>query len=123
MADVKARRETESEPTRTREEAEALIRRLDATREAIMHGRTFKTDITAALRQLHEERSTITASMSLVVIDAGIALRRFVGGSNADEVIALVDYHLRHGDTFIAPQLIAYEVASVLHEDTSVSGS
>lgn len=55
--------------------------------------------------------------MSLVAIDAGIALRRFVGGSNADEETALVDYHLRRGDTFIAPQLIAYEVASVLHKE------
>ncbi len=55
--------------------------------------------------------------MSVIVIDAGIALRRFVGGSNADEVATLINHHLRQGDTFIAPQLIAYEVTSVLHKE------
>jgi len=43
---------------RTRKEAEALICRLDADREAIMHGRTF-TDrdySVAVLRQMREER-------------------------------------------------------------------
>jgi len=54
--------------------------------------------------------------MSVIVIDAGITLRRFVGGSNADEVVTLINHRLRQGDTFIAPQLIAYEVTSVLHK-------
>ncbi len=58
MAEKKDRGDV-SPPTRTREEAEALIRRLDATRDAIMKGRTFDTDITAALKELREERSTL----------------------------------------------------------------
>jgi len=58
MAEKKDRGEF-SPPTRTPEEAEALIRRLDATRDAIMKGRTFNTDITAALKDLREERSTL----------------------------------------------------------------
>ncbi len=43
---------------RTHKEAEALICRLDADREAIMHGRTFTDrDYSAAvLRQMREER-------------------------------------------------------------------
>ncbi len=59
MAEKKDREDVSSLPTRTREEAEALIRRLDATRDAIMKGRTFNTDITAALKELREERSTL----------------------------------------------------------------
>lgn len=44
--------------TRTPEEAEALIRRLDADREAIMRGRDFADveDSVEILRQMREER-------------------------------------------------------------------
>ncbi len=43
---------------RTPEEAEALIRRLDATREAIMRGRVFTDaeDSVEVLRRMREER-------------------------------------------------------------------
>ncbi len=45
---------------RTPEEAEALIRRLDADREAIMHGHdlTGMEDSVEILRQMREERLT-----------------------------------------------------------------
>lgn len=45
---------------RTPEEAEALIRRLDADREAIMRGRDFTDmeDSVEVLRQMREERTT-----------------------------------------------------------------
>ena len=61
--------------------------------------------------------------MSAIVIDAGIVLRYFVGGSNATEAVALVNDYLRHGDTFIAPKLIVYEVASVLHKEFVRAGT
>ncbi len=46
-------------PARTPEEAEALICRLDADREAIMRGRDFTEieDSVEILRQMREERS------------------------------------------------------------------
>jgi hypothetical protein len=54
-------RDTSVAPTkvsRTPEEAEALIRRLDADREAIMRGRVFTDaeDSVEVLRQMREER-------------------------------------------------------------------
>ena len=45
--------------TRTPEETEQLISRFDATRAAILRGRILAPDITASLRELREERSSL----------------------------------------------------------------